>query len=75
MTGLETIILAIFGASVVAGLGPNENPTAFSECDLIDRGGYYVFADPSCAARFNEPGDEQGLVEETQGDEAPALAQ
>jgi len=64
MTGLEVIILAIFGTSVVAGLGPNENPTAFTECELMDRGGYYVFADPTCAAQFNEAGDEQVIVEE-----------
>lgn len=49
-------------AAIVATLGANE-PPAYTQCATIDKGGYHIFADPSCPQlRGNTTGDEPRTV-------------
>lgn len=48
--------VAIVGliASLSSAFGPNQPSGAIFNCERVDRGGYFTFADPTCPEQFRD---------------------
>jgi hypothetical protein len=60
---------AIFvGLLALVAQGAHTEATAITECERIDNGGYFTFADPTCAAAFWDAGSEEPALEEEEAE-------
>lgn len=55
MEVIGTLILL----GLIIGAGPQDQDLGILDCERVDMGGYYNFADPDCAAEFTGGADDQ----------------
>lgn len=63
-------VIAVITLGLIHGTGGNPQPLGVFDCETIDRGGYHVFADPTCPAQYRERDDYDAEPEPVE--EAPA---
>ena len=51
------------GLVAIVAQGQNINATAVSECERVDMGGYFNFADANCPAQYMDDNDDVWIVD------------